>query len=126
LRQAFRRAALQGAASQVAPLIVIWQNTSTEDLIGHLQDVVAANNIAAAEALRNIFNQRPHSGEQSMRFARTLQKLNLPIGDARHRLGNVKAMAASIDSRIQELLRGKRTPYRLLNDIRSGSIGRRA
>ena len=113
----FRRAALQGDAQRLAPLVSIWRGISTHELYAHLEDAVSSGNIGACEALPLIIQDR--NDRDVTRFAAIFGRLQLPeLEESKTRLRRVSGHAAHIDLRVGELLRGQRNSLGRLSSAR--------
>src|SRR5829696_3660250 len=86
--------------------------TSTPELLAHLQDAVAANDLASAEATRLEFQSRNDRGpEIQKRFETIFAELKLPqAAEAQRALNRVTGLAGVVNSSLAELVRGHSDP----------------
>ncbi|MFZ5781746.1 MAG: hypothetical protein ACOY4R_16265 [Pseudomonadota bacterium] len=100
---------LKNATIQMATHMRL-ERTSTAELIEHLEDAVAARNLAKVEAIRLEFNRRPDREEVSIPWRTTFAKLEFPAAvAARRTIGKIGSIAMFSEQRFLEAATGRPT-----------------
>lgn len=93
--------------------------TSTPELVEQLEDAVAANNLALAEAVRLAFHGRTDRESVRDRFTAVFAKVKTPNADAvKTALGNVASLAGLAKERWNSAISGRSDPIGRLNAAR--------